>query len=343
MNAGNFSNSSADMRLAELSVSSRLGPAARAFSIIEFLSEGEVEVPEAVVVFDDLGDGLELRAGRMLMDVGKWNTVHVHDLPTPFGDPVRANLFGGGLSGTGLEIHRWQVWGENPVRYSLGLWTQAEAHGHLQEDEEEGHDEHEHEHGGGWNIEKPFLSGRVTSQLDFGQNGWWQWGLSYFGSPNGLSQDWELEDESLEGTANGLLTSTLGFDLSLKTSSLSDQSWNALGLEIWRHSQGMAHAEGAGGVLTDLERESHRPMGAWLRAEHGFSPQWSIGAHYGWWQEGEELHDASRGGLMLNRHFSENNRLRFAVEQLQEDGEDSIQATVQWTGFLGKHRHGLEW
>ena len=155
LNAGNFSNSSADMRLAELSVSSRLGPAARAFSIIEFLSEGEVDVPEAVVVFDDLGEGLELRAGRMLMDVGKWNTVHVHDLPTPFGDPVRANLFGGGLSGTGLEIHHWQVWGENPVRYSLGLWTQAEAHGHLEEDEEEGHDEHEH--GGGWNIEKPFF------------------------------------------------------------------------------------------------------------------------------------------------------------------------------------------
>ncbi len=132
----------ADLRMAELSVSSRIDPLGRAFAILEFPSAEEVHIPEAVMVFDGLGDGWEIRAGRSLLDFGKWNTTHMHDLPTPNADPVRTALFGGALSGTGLEVHRWWAQGDTPIRFSFGAWPSVGAHSHSAH----GHEE-EHGHG----------------------------------------------------------------------------------------------------------------------------------------------------------------------------------------------------
>ncbi|HJM39259.1 MAG TPA: hypothetical protein QGG59_03985 [Planctomycetota bacterium] len=346
----------ADLRMAELSVSSRIDPLGRAFAILEFPSAEEVHIPEAVMVFDGLGDGWEIRAGRSLLDFGKWNTTHMHDLPTPNADPVRTALFGGALSGTGLEVHRWWAQGDTPIRFSFGAWPSVGAHSHSAH----GHEE-EHGHGGSGitsGVDGPMslsdwsFSGRLASQMDFGANGWWQWGLSCFSSQQGLAGEWHNEDNvgtgvEEEGEAFGLGARTFGVDLSLRTNSLGDEGWNSFTLEYWRHLQDGAHAEGVG--VTDYEiEEGEELQGAWLTAEHGFSKSWSGGAHAAWWEEsheeGEPLETALRYGIFINRHFSEFQRLRFSLEQLEEPDEEPSQVlSIQWSTFLGKHRHGLDW
>ena len=49
------------VKMAELSISSRIDPYSRGYAIIEFPNLEELEVAEAVVVFDGFGDGF--RAG----------------------------------------------------------------------------------------------------------------------------------------------------------------------------------------------------------------------------------------------------------------------------------------
>ncbi len=345
----------ANLKMAELSISSRIDPSARAFAIFEFPGAHELEVPEAVLVFDSLGDGWEVRAGRMNMDLGKLNTVHRHDLAVPFGDPVRLGLFGGHLRGQGLEAHKWFALGDSPMRFSLGAWATASAH-------TEGNDGHTLEVGGddhahvglesGSSGRKGFddwaFSGRLSSQSDLGENGWWQWGLSYFGSSAGMFSDWENElDEAdalyASGRAFGLGVQTLGADLSFKVASLSDESWKQFTLEYWNHAQDHAHAEGA---AQTFEIESAKPQGAWMVAEHGFDNKWSAATHVGWWEteNDEVLASAYRYGVAVSRHFSEFNRVRFALEQIDEPAaEPAWLATIQWSVFMGKHRHGLDW
>jgi hypothetical protein len=188
----------------------------------------------------------------------------------------------------------------------------------------------------------------LASQCDFGDNGWWQWGLSYFGSSRGMASDWENEMDAADplfasGQAFGLGVQTLGFDLSISDASLSDESWNRASFEYWNHAQDHAHAEGAAQAFS-VER--FKPQGAWLVAEHGFSSEWSIGGHVGWWETefDESLESALRYGVAASRHFSEFNRLRLALEKIDEPsaGADWL-LTFQWTLFMGKHRHGMDW
>jgi hypothetical protein len=347
--------SDANLQMAELSISSRIDPLARGFAIIEFPGAHELEVSEAVLIFDGLGDGWEIRAGRMNIDLGKFNTVHSHDMAMPFGDPVRLGLFGGHLRGQGLELHKWFALGDAPMRFSAGAWSKAGAHSHGSD----GHaldlagEEHDHaEVHSGSSGKKGFddwaFSGRLSSQNDFGDNGWWQWGVSYFGSSGGMYSDWSNElDESdgqyASGRAFGLGVSTFGADASFKIASLADDSWKQFSFEYWHHTQDHAHAEGA---AQTFELESSKPQGAWLVAEHGFSNEWSAAAHVRWWEteNNESLKSAYRYGVAVSRHFSEFNRVRFAIEQIDEPAADTDWlATIQWSVFMGKHRHGLDW
>jgi hypothetical protein len=340
----------AAVKMAELSVSSRIDPYSKGYAIIEFPNLEAPEIAEAAVIFDGFGDGLEIRVGRMLMDFGKWNTLHEHDLAMPFGDPVRAGLFGGALKGTGIELHNWFAVGDAPIRFSLGAWSSVGSHAH-------GGDEHadqgEEEHGGhvGINsgvdgrkgIQDWSFSGRLSSQRDIGNNGWWQWGLSYFGSAGGLEEDWENELGDAEGEAFGLGARTLGFDLSIYDSSFDSDTWNKATLEYWLHEQDHAHAEGAAETF-DIERSS--PEGLWLLAEHGFNSEWSLAASVGRWEAEnfEALDTSMRYGLAINHHVSELDRIRLAVEQIDMPGfEDEMVITLQWSSFMGKHRHGMDW
>ncbi len=343
---------SANLQMAELSVSSRIDPLARAFAIIEFPDADEVEVSEAVLIFDGFDNGWEIRAGRMNMDLGKLNTVHSHDLAMPFGDPVRAALFGGHLNGSGIETHKWFALGDTPMRFSLGAWAQSGSHNHKAEagDDADPHNQAGFSSGSDTRLDLNDWSftGRLSSQLDFGDNGWWQWGVSYFGNAHGLTAAWENELDATDvnyasGQAYGLGMRTLGFDLSFRDASLTDDSWNGATLDYWNHEQDHAHAEGAAQV-SSIERST--PQGAWLVAEHGFSNEWSIAAHMAWWEAevGEQLDGFTRYGFAVNRDFSEFNRLRMAVEQIEDPfADDGWAVSFQWVLFMGKHRHGLDW
>ncbi|MDP6962628.1 MAG: hypothetical protein QGF46_00520 [Planctomycetota bacterium] len=346
----------AEMLMAEMSLSSRIDPAARAYAIIEFPSMTSLDVAEAVVVFDKLGNEFELKVGKMNLDLGKYGTVHRHDLAMPFGDPVRAALFGGPLQGTGLELHKWMAAGDVPIRFSIGAWGQAGSHSHAEEGHGEDHGEEEEHHHAGisssderLNFANWSLSGRLSSQLDFGTNGWWQWGVSYFENSGGLGSEWENELEPNDplfasGEASGLSAKTIGFDLSVYSADLTGSRFHRASLEYWNHLQDVAHAEGA---AQTFELETLEPQGAWFVTEHGLAEGWSIASQIGWWESEveEQLESSYRYGLALNRNISEFNRLRLAVEEIDDasESEKAMEVTLQWSAFMGKHRHGIDW
>ena len=337
----------AAVKMAELSVSSRIDSYSRGYASIEFPNLEAPEIAEAVVVFDGFGDGFEIRAGHMLMDFGKWNTVHEHEQAMPFGDPVRKALFGGALRGTGLELHKLLAVSDTPVRFSLGAWSSVGSHAHGGEAHAEHGDEEENGGHVGINsgvdgrkgIQDWSFSGRLSSQRDMGNNGWWQWGLSYFGSAGGLEEDWENEVGNAEGEAFGLGARTLGFDLSIHDSSLDSDTWNKATLEYWRHEQDHAHAEGAAQYF-DIVRSA--PEGLWLLAEHGFNRDWSMAASAGRWESevDEALEASMRYGLAINHYLSEYNRVRLAIEQVEHPGlDDGMTITLQWSSFMGHIDH----
>jgi hypothetical protein len=120
-------------------------------------------------------------------------------------------------------------------------------------------------------------------------------------------------------------------------------TFNKATLEYWLHEQDHAHAEGAAETF-DIERSS--PEGLWLLAEHGFNSEWSLAASVGRWEAEnfEALDTSMRYGLAINHHVSELDRIRLAVEQIDMPGfEDEMVITLQWSSFMGKHRHGMDW
>ena len=50
-------------------------------------------------------------------------------------------------------------------------------------------------------------------------------------------------------------------------------------------------------------------------------------------------------GIHLNRHLSEFQRLRFGVDYGKDDPEEEKTwiVAIQWSSFLGAHRHGMDW
>ncbi len=340
------SGAGTNLRMMELSVSSPIDPFGRAYAIVEFPGAEEVEVPEAAFVFSELPDNWEIRAGRLLVDFGKWNTVHLHDLPTIHDDPVRAGLLGGRLTGTGLELHRWFGAGDVPMRFSLGFFSDFGAHGHSA-DSHEDHGDHG-DHGGGLvsgtseaaGLRDWGFSGRITAQHDWGSNGWFQWGLSGFTTPQGLASSYE-DGAGDDQTAYGLSSKTFGADLTFRRASVDSSKWTMGSLEYWSHSADQAHFDGS------LEIERPGLNGLWGVLEQGTSSAWSRGIHGGVWEVFEEDENELAGmvGIHLNRHLSEFQRLRFGIDYGKDDPEEEKTWTVaiQWSSFLGAHRHGMDW
>ena len=333
------------VRTIELDVASRIDPLGWAYAVVVFadvVEETEVELEEAAIWFDQLPENFSVRAGRYLADFGKWNTLHTHDKPYVNEDEVRRQFFGGPLFTTGVEVHHWFGVGDVPVRWSLGLASDAEG-----EDHDPGageHHEEEVEFVGRRGTDNWAATARVTAQHDVSDNGYFQWGLSGFHTPGAI----ELEEDPASGDTirEERGKTTFAVDATLRIVDARNRTGDTVSLEIWRDDTEFTNA------ADQVVSPGHN--GIWGFYEHAFSPQWAAGAVGSWAQRadsesgsaflegGESI--ASRGAF-VTWNLSEFNRLRFQVLNTNPGiGQDSFWTfAIQWSALLGSHSHALDW
>jgi hypothetical protein len=334
-----------DFRSVELNMSSRIDPFGWAYLVAAF-EEGEFSLEEAVLVMDQLPANMSLRAGRMLSDFGKWNTLHLHDKSYVFEDGVRQEFFGGNLNMTGLELHQWTGWGDLPVRWSLGLSSSFGGHGH-------GHGEAGHDHAAfesgvidNRGVEEMAFSGRITTQQDFGQNGFLQYGLSFFHTPEGLVDEHDHDSDGIIDESFGLGQTTFAFDFTLRDVDATTRTADTLSVELWRNSRENVNE------ITDAI-ESRDANGVWGFYQHDFNPFWGAGVMAAWWQDSANAQSSdwftsaeagAQRAIFVTRHLSEYNRLRLQLtESFPTEGESTWSLALQWDVILGSHSHSMDW
>lgn len=352
------------LRSSELLVQSRIDPLGWAYLVGTFAApeiggEHRFELEEAAVILDQLPANLTLRAGRFAADIGKWNTVHQHDMPFLLENPVRGEYLGGMLLNTGVELHQWTGLGDLPLRWSLGLSSAWAGHGHDGGGHDHAHDAGEADFVGRRSLDNWAWTGRLTAQHDVGQNGYLQWGVGGRFAPAKL--DMFMDEVSGESYRFETRQSAFVADLTLRTVDATGQSADTVGLELWRNGGELFEAEdGNGDDQLELAEAGILPLedvwGVWGFWEHAFNPHWSAGLHSAWWQHAEAApggdwfaanggEAGARYGAFLTWNLSEFNRLRLELLQ-HAPGDGTIPSNtiaLQWTAILGSHSHPLDW
>jgi len=335
------------LRSVEINLASRIDPLGWAYLVAAF-DEDDFELEEAVFIMDQLPANLSIRAGKMLADFGKWNTLHLHDKNFIFEDGVREAFFGGNLKATGLEIHQWTGIGDVPVRWSMGVHSSFFG-GHGEGDEPSGADAK----GSGFNsgvndnrgLEEFAFTGRATGQQDFGPNGIFQIGVSFFHTGAGLIGLYDTNADGKFEEVGGLGQTTVALDFSLRLVDSGSLTSDSLSLEIWKNQRD--------GLTPADEIVSRDANGIWGFYQHDFSPQWGAGVQGAWWQDaltdlGSDWFTGAESGsqraVFVTRNFSEFNRMRLQLTQDHRVGESpSWSLALQWDVILGSHSHPLDW
>lgn len=334
-----------DFRSVELNMSSRIDPFGWAYLVAAF-EGGEFSLEEAVLNMDQLPANFSLRAGKMLADFGKWNTLHLHDKSFVFEDGVRSEFFGGNLNMTGLELHQWTGWGDLPVRWSLGMASSFGGHSHDHGDA--GHDHVAFESGviDNRGFEEMSFNGRLTAQQDYGQNGFLQYGVSFFHTGEGIVSEHDHDADGIIDDSFGLGQTTFALDFTWRDVNASARTANTLSVELWRNGREYADE------TTDLV-ERRDANGFWGFYQHDFNPFWAGGGMASWWQDAANTGSAdwfsaaqagSQRALYVTRKFSEFNRLRLQLtESTPTIGSAVWSLALQWDVILGSHSHSMDW
>ncbi|MDA0666307.1 MAG: hypothetical protein O3A95_01860 [Planctomycetota bacterium] len=322
-----------DLRSVELNMASRIDPLGWAYIVAAFEGD-EFELEEAVIMMDQLPANMTLRVGKMLADFGKWNTIHLHDKNYVFEDGVRTAFFGGNLNATGVELHQWTGIGNLPIRWSLGVHSDFGGEGDFAS-----------EIIGNRGLEELGFTGRVTTQQDYGANGFLQYGFSFFHTSEGLAY---LRDSDADGITDeefGLGQTTFALDFTLRDVDASDNTANTLSLELWRNQRDSLDA--ADNII------SSDANGIWGFYQHDFNPFWGAGVQLAWWQDplnttgSDWFTSAESGGqraAFVTHNLSEFNRIRMQLSQDHNVLEDPTWTLAfQWDVILGSHSHSLDW
>lgn len=338
------------LRSVELNMASQIDPLGWAYLVAAF-EEDNFELEEAVFIMDRLPANMSLRVGKMLTDFGKWNTIHLHDKNYVFEDGVRSAFFGGNLNTTGVELHQWTGIGDLPVRWSLGVSSDfSGGHGHGDEGEGAGGG---HEHGGDFasgiignrGLEEFGFTGRVTTQQDFGVNGFLQYGFSFFHTGEGLVDRHDEDSDGIIDEEFGLGQTTFAIDFTLRDVDATNHTADTFSVEMWRNQRETLDA-----TESIVSRDAN---GIWGFYQHDFNPFWGVGVQAAWWQDpltdlGTDWFTSAESGgqraVFVTHNLSEFNRIRAQVSQDHHAGEDpSWTLAVQWDVILGSHSHPLDW
>ncbi|MFK5955447.1 MAG: hypothetical protein QM477_03275 [Planctomycetota bacterium] len=335
-----------DMRSVEIDLASRIDPLGWAYAVIAY-EDDIFSVEEAALIMDQLPANMSLRVGKMLADFGKWNTIHLHDKSFVFEDGVRTAFFGGNLNGTGIELNQWTGMGDIPVRWSLGVLSSFGASNPIQTGP--GPHTQGSSFGSGVIDNHDFsefgFTGRVAAQQDYGVNGFFQYGLSFFHTGSGIVDQNDTNSDGIVDQEFGLGQTTFAIDLTLRDVDASDHSASTWSVELWRNQR-----DTIDGASNQVSRDAN---GLWGFYEYEFNPYWGAGVEAAWWQDplntvGSDWFSSAQAGgqrgVFVTHNFSEFNRLRTQVTQDLAVGSSAVWSlAVQWDIILGSHSHPLDW
>ena len=284
----------------ELDLQSALDPFSRTRWTLAF-REGEVEIEEGWVLYNALGGGLELTAGRFRQRFGALNRQHLHALPqTEY--PLALQIFFGeeGLAQTGLSLS-W---------LSKKPWASANE---ITLEVTDGENE---EAFGGENFEDLAVLARVKNFWDLSDATYLEWGLS------GVAGE----------TADGGDSRVWGSDLTWhwqppRRAKYREITWRTELLRADREDETGVRREAWGGYtyVEALVRRNLYLGARYDRVEDPLEPgryRWGISPYLTWWQS--EF-------VRLRAEY------RLFEDSLSGDSEDAF--TLQLTWAAGPHKH----
>ena len=126
--AGDWRSDGFRVRAMELELSSNIDPLAKLTANVFVAPEG-AELHELYALFPVLPGGLQLKAGHMLANFGRWSRFHGHFLPFASEPRILHEYAGGGLLLTGAELS-WLLPLTQYVEASVGVYNTITGHSH---------------------------------------------------------------------------------------------------------------------------------------------------------------------------------------------------------------------
>lgn len=310
-----------ELQSGELFISAPIDPFLRGYASFAGSSEGGFDIEEAALVTTSLPWNLTLKGGRFFADVGRLPHWHQEQLPFVDRPPSIERLIPGESRAQGAEL-TWLAPTEHYFRVTAGLYDSIGERDELPPDVGSG------------------------GSRGFDQLTWLVHPSTYFD----LTDAWNLEIGGTFATvADRGARHLYGFDATLRhqpgTSGLyqglvvgSEWYWNN---EKFEDAVEIGSDPGTGEPILGSER--FRRNGGYAYVEGFVGRSSSLGGRFDYSEAPIGYADEQLTySAFATWYPSEFQRLRFQFDQIDRHrARDDQRFTLQWTAFLGSHRHGF--
>jgi hypothetical protein len=302
------------LREAELFISAPIDPFLRGYTAIVGSSEEGFDIEEAALITTSLPGNLTVKGGRFFADFGRLS--HWHDEALPFADrpPSIDRLIGGESGSEGVEFS-WLAPIDQFVELTGGLYG-AVGSDSLEALNEDGFF-------GRRSFDELNALGRVHTYLDLTDTLNVELGGTWLGVPRDSQRN------------------TFGTDVTLRHQPGTSGFYQGLvwGSEwIWNDQRFTERDDD--GIVIDQTR--HRRQGGYSYLEAFFGRRYSLGTRFDYSEAPDGATDLARTvSAFVTWKPSEFQRLRFQFDDTWGDQPSNQRFTLQWTAFIGSHRHGF--
>jgi uncharacterized coiled-coil protein SlyX len=304
----------------ELFLSAPIDPFLRGYASFVGSSDEGFDIEEAALVTTALPWNLTLKGGRFFADVGRLPHWHVEQLPFVDRPPSIDRLIPGESRAQGGEL-TWLAPTEHYIRITTGVYDSI-----------------------GQTDDLPPIVGSGGSR-GLGQLSFLAHPSTYFDLTDTLNLELGATFATVPDQGARFL---YGFDATLRHQPGTSEFYQGLvlGSEWYWNDEKFEDVEigidpGTGEPI--LGRERFRRNGGYAYLETFLGRRYSVGARFDLAEEPVGPTDRQRTySAFATWYPSEFQRLRFQVDQIDADRARNDQRfTLQWTAFLGSHRHGF--
>ncbi len=310
----------------ELFVSAPIDPFLRGYASINGTSDEGFDIEEAALLTTALPYGLTLQGGRFFADVGRLSKWHDEALPFVDRPPSIDRLIGGESGAEGVELS-WLAPVEPFVQLTTGLYN--------------GIGSERREEGGGFFGRRSFSElswlARPFTALELSPSVGLELGGTFAFVPQAARRRLLGVDATLRHEPGGV-------DLYRGTVAGTEWFWNRErfdDLDPLLDELGAARLDDEGNPLFGPGRRTRK--GGYAYLESFFAHRLSGGVRFDYAEALRDDLDRQRTySIFASWMPSEFQRLRAQIDQIDAHHHDDQRFTLQWTAFLGSHRHGFK-
>jgi hypothetical protein len=298
----------------ELFISAPIDPFLRGYASLNGTSEEGFDIEEAALITTALPGNLTAKGGRFFADFGRLPRWHDEALPFVDRPPSIDRMIGGESTSEGLELS-WLAPLDAFVELTGGVYNAVGAE-YLEALNEDGFF-------GRRSFDELNLLARLHGYLDLSDTVNVELGGTWLGIPSGSERN------------------TVGVDLTLRHQPGTSGFYQGLvwGTEGFWSSQRFTERDEDGLVAGRMR--THR-QGGYSYIEGFFGRRYSVGGRFDHSEAPDGAPDVARTvSAFLTWMPSEFQRLRFQFDNTWGDQPTNQRFTLQWTAFIGSHRHGF--